>query len=98
MSVELNGKTTCYEMRWNETIKELKKKISQKEKNDVDDMDLVLLGKRLNSDEKWFQIEVLLFDHKDNEDTSVQQRLKRLLPGASGRDAEKRPVLQVVSR
>ena len=83
-------------MRWNETVKKLQKKIGKQENIDVDNMDLVLRGKRLNSDEKWFQIEV--FDCEDRKDTPVQQRLKRWLPGASGREAEKRPVLQVVSR
>ena len=84
--------TTRYKVRWNETIKELKWKVSKQENIEVDNVDLVLHGKRLDNDEKLFQIEV--FDHKD---TSVQQRFKRWLPGASGRE-EIVPVLQVVNR
>ena len=70
--------------------------MGKKENVDVENVDLVLHGKMLKDGDKWFQVEV--FDQKDRKDTSVQQRLKRLLPGASGREADEIPVLQVVNR
>ena len=83
-------------MWWDETVKEIKQKLSKQKNVDADNVDLVLHGKRLKDNEKWFQVEV--FDQKDRKNTSVQQRLKRLLPGASDQEADEIPVLQVVNR
>ena len=76
-------------MRWNESIKELKQKVSETENIHFDNMDLILHGKRLENDEKWFQTEV--FNHAESKDTSVQQRFKLWR-------TEETPVLQVVNR
>ena len=64
ISVENKGKTTEYDMHWNETIKDLKQKVSTQE-----NIDLVLGGKKLGNDEKWFQIEIC--DHKKHKDTTA---------------------------
>ena len=91
ISVENRGKTTQYEMEGNETIKELKKEVCEEDNIDVDNVDLVLHGKRLENDETLFQIAVDLF-----EDAPVLSRFKRLRAGASGR--KEISVLQVVNR
>ena len=91
ISVENRGKTTQYEVQGNETIKELKKKVCKEDNIDVDNVDLVLHGKRLENDETLFQIAVDQF-----EDAPVLSRFKRWRAGASGR--KEIPVLQVVNR
>ena len=99
ISIENKEKATKYiYVRWNDTIKELKQKVSYTENIDIDNVDLVLHGKRLNNDEKRFQIEI--FDQKTHKDTTSEKRIKRWLPGVSGHEEipEQIPVLQVVNR
>ena len=89
ISVENKGKTTqyIYEVQGNQAIKELKKTVCKEDNIDVDNVDLVLHGNRLDNDEMFFQTAIDLFDHKD---TSVLSRVKRWRAGA--------PVLQIVNR
>ena len=82
-------------MHWDGTIKGLKRKVCQNKGIHVDNVDLVVHGKRLDDDDKWFQTEVPVhvFEQKD---TSLLRRFKRWNTGTP--DREDVPVLQICNR
>ena len=87
--MESKGKAREYDVHWNETIRDLKQKVSTHE-----NIDLVLGGKRLDNDEKWFEIEIC--DHKKHKDTTAEEIFTRWRTSAI--TGEEIPVLQVVNR